>query len=103
MSSCRRHSAPADRKRGIIVSAPLDNDKVVERELIQCCHCQYTVVWLPGVEKGWAFCWRCFDFHCAAPRCATCRPHRQWLERKSAGLDPDNVPAVGRVEAEPPS
>ena len=53
MSSCRRHSVPSHLKRGVIQSTPIDSDKVVERELIQCCHCQFMQVWVPGAEKGW--------------------------------------------------
>lgn len=102
MSSCRRHTAPKSLKRGIILSAPIDGGRVVERELIQCCHCQFTVVWVPGLEKGWCYCWRCSNWHCPRRACLACRPHRQWLHRASAGLDPDRLPAVGRVEAEPP-
>ncbi len=102
MSSCLRHSAPSSLKRGIIQSTPHDSDKVVERELIQCCHCQFTQVWAPGVEKGWRLCQRCMDWHCPKHQCHTCRPIKQWLENMAKGISPDHVPVVGRVEADPP-
>jgi hypothetical protein len=75
---------------------------VVERELIQCCHCQFTQVWAPGVEKGWRLCQRCMDWHCPKHQCHTCRPIKQWLENMAKGISPDHVPVVGRVEADPP-
>ena len=98
-----RRTAPARLKRGILVSTPLDGGKVIERELIQCCHCQFTAVWLPGMEKGWGVCWRCHDWHCARASCVKrCRHHRQWLHRMSAGKDPDAEVTTVRVDHEPP-
>lgn len=100
----RRASAPHKLRCGLLISTPMDSDKgVVERELIQCCHCQFTCVWTPGVERGWAVCGRCNDWHCPKVECRSgCRPWRQWLENRRLGLADDHVPIVGRVEAEPP-
>jgi hypothetical protein len=101
--SCLRHSAPAGLKRGILVSTPNDSDRAVERELIQCCHCAFTTVWVPGVEKGWAVCWRCNDWHCSKPSCVkSCVSKRQWLENKAAGRAEDYSPVRARVGADPP-
>lgn len=101
--SCLRHSAPARLRRGVILSRPLDSDRVVERELIQCCHCQYTTPWSPGLEKGWGLCGRCNDWHCPAPLCRSgCRPHRQWLHRLSDGLAASATPVLVSVPVEPP-
>lgn len=98
-----RHSAPARLKRGVLVSVPLDGGGIVERELVQCCHCQFTAVWVPGLERGWGYCWRCHDWHCAKPDCRNgCRPHRQWLHQMSDKGRADGAVILGRVEAEPP-
>lgn len=99
----RRATAPLNAKRGVLISTPKDSDRIVEHELIQCCHCQYTTVWAPGVEKGWGYCGRCANFHCSKPAChKKCVPIKQWLENMHAGRAGDHVPVVGRVEAEPP-
>lgn len=104
MSSCLRHSPASRFKRGVLVSTPSDSDKAVEREVIQCCHCQFTQVWTPGIEKGWGLCWRCHDFRCPKPACRMkCVPIRQWLENMHRGRAEDYTPVSGRVEAEPPT
>lgn len=100
---CRRRSVSSRRKRGVLVSTPDDSDRVVERELIQCCHCQFTKAFELGDEKTWGLCWRCNDFHCPRKTCREkCVPVRQWLQNKAEGKAEDYTPVRARVGAEPP-
>jgi len=98
----RRVTAPLQFKRGVLISRPPDSDKVIECELIQCCHCQYSKPFAVGDELRWGYCGRCHNFHCPKPECLNCVPIRQWLENMHAGRDPYHRPIVGRVEAEVP-
>lgn len=86
----RRATAPHSRRMGIIQSTPYEGGRVTEGEFVQCCHCQFTALWVPGLEKGWGLCWRCNDWHCSKPSCVKdCVPIRQWLDNRREGK-PDN-------------
>lgn len=99
----RRHCAPRQQKIGIIQSAPYEGGKTVEGELIQCCHCQWTQLYTPGVEKQWGLCYRCADWHCSKFTCRTkCVSVQRWLENRRTGKPDDYSPIWARVEAEPP-
>lgn len=98
----RRVTAPLQFKRGVLISRPKDSDRVIECELIQCCHCAYTKPFQLGDELKWGFCWRCHNFHCTKLECQVCVPQRQWLENMHLGRDPYYRSIVGRVEAEVP-
>ncbi len=99
----RRSSAPHNQRRGVLISSLRDEDLVTEVELIQCCHCQFTTAYRPGLEKKWGVCWRCNDWHCDKPSCTrVCVPIKLWLENMADGRAPDHVPIVVSVPADPP-
>lgn len=98
----RRVSAPKNQKVGILVSTPNDSDRVVECELIQCCHCQFTKPFQLGDEHRWQVCYRCNDWHCPKPECQRCVTPEQRRENIRLGRPADHQRIIGRVEAEPP-
>ena len=95
----RRRSAPHTKRVGIIQTRYFrDNDRVIERELIQCCHCQFTKVFTVGDEKNWGLCFKCNDWHCSKPSCVkTCVPIKRWLENRRLLRPDDHVPIVVSV------
>lgn len=99
----RRSSAPHKLRCGVLISSDRDRDRVVERELIQCCHCQFTKVFELGDEKQWGVCWRCNDWHCNKPSCVKkCVPVRQWLQNMHLGRAEDYTPVQIYVGSEVP-
>jgi hypothetical protein len=101
----RRRSAPHSKRVGVIQSA---GDRGAARarewaEFVQCCHCQYTAAYTPGLERVWGVCWRCADWHCPKKACRTkCVPVQRWLDNRRKGLPDDHVPIMASVPAEPP-
>lgn len=94
----RRASAPHGRRVGVLTSASIDADLVAEVELVQCCHCQFTTAYAPGLERRWGVCWRCSDWHCEKPACAKkCVPVKRWLENMAAGKPADHAPIQASV------
>lgn len=103
LGHCRRRSVSSRRKRGVIQSTPADGGRVVERELIQCCHCQFTKSFEVGDELRWGLCMQCMDWHCPKVGCRTkCVPIKRWLENKARGRPDDFVPVVVSVPCEVP-
>ena len=93
----RRSSAPLNRKCGVLISRSIDADRVIECEIIQCCHCQFSKPYAVGDERKWGVCWRCNDWHCPKPECARkCVPIKRWLENKHKGLPDDFAPVIVR-------
>lgn len=69
----------------------------------QCVHCNRHCLCVKGSGKRRGYCTRCNGFVCCEPGCPPgCIPFEQILEAMEGTLDLNNIPIVGRVEAEPP-
>lgn len=98
MTNVRKVSAPHSQRVGVLVSAPLESDLVTQIDLVQCCHCQFTTVYTPGLERRWGVCWKCNDWHCDKHSCCVkCVPVRRWLDNMHEGKPADHVPIVATV------
>lgn len=100
--SGERHSAPIGQHAGVFITMPLDSDRVVTQDTVQCVHCGGHWIWQPGSGRRRGFCMRCNGFTCGAERCNACVPLEQWLENVEAGRPEDYRPIIASVPAEPP-
>jgi len=73
------YQATARRSKGYAVWVYPDHHPV-ERDCLQCVHCQFTWFVEPGsgVERGW--CQHCMGPTCGKPGCHECRPFLKQLE-----------------------
>jgi hypothetical protein len=60
--------------------------KKIERELRQCCHCQYTWIYRPGSGSKRGFCLKCMGLLCGRKACFdNCSPfHDVRMQRDKA-------------------
>ena len=84
----RRHTAPAGKRSGTLLSTCIDNDRTVQRDTVQCVHCQDTSIWVPDSEKWWSICCNCGGLKCGRTVCqkAGCAHKEQVLENMEQGL-----------------
>lgn len=83
----RRHSAPIGLPmKGTLISTPIDSDRKVERQTVQCVHCARVWLWQPGSGRKRGFCLRCNGLTCGGAACDHCVPIEQLLENLEAGL-----------------
>lgn len=81
------HAAPSHvRMRGTLISTPIDSDKVVQRDCVQCVHCSRVWLWEPGSGRRRGYCLRCNGITCGRPLCDNaCMPILQMIENMEAG------------------
>jgi hypothetical protein len=66
-------------KGHVIITYP--EGQVVERDTLQCVHCQAHWMIEPGSGKQRGWCWRCDGPTCGAPACMSrCEPWEKALE-----------------------
>lgn len=65
----------------MIITSP---DGTVERDTLQCCHCNKHYIVRPGSGKRRGWCTLCGQATCGAAACATCVPFERRLERFEA-------------------
>lgn len=76
-------------KEGVLISTPLDSDKIVSVKTRTCCHCNRVFLSVPGSGKKRGYCLRCMDSTCGNPACDACVPIEQRLENWEAGRPED--------------
>ena len=100
MSASIRHVR--GRAAGTLIVHPKDGGREVQRDTVQCVHCSYSWVYLPGSGRIRGWCWRCHGIICGQPCCEArgCVSLEQELvlleqgipwERIGAGLLPVSV------------
>lgn len=96
------HEISPSQYTGVLISTPLENDRVVTQATVSCCHCRR--VWLvqPGSGRRRGFCQRCMGITCGSVECHECLPFEAWLENVEAGRPENFRRIIGHVDAEPP-
>jgi hypothetical protein len=77
----------------IIITGP---GGTIERDTLQCCHCQKHWVVQPGSGRRRGFCLKCMKPTCGAEACQVCDPSEKKLERvekaaRYSGVSPDGI------------
>jgi hypothetical protein len=68
------------RPHGVLLATHFDGT-LEERDILVCCHCQYTWAVMPGSGRRRGWCIRCDALVCGKQRCmAECAPFERWLE-----------------------
>ncbi|MCC6419930.1 MAG: hypothetical protein IT429_16975 [Gemmataceae bacterium] len=81
------HSAPRGLPmKGVLISTPVDSDRAVQRDTVQCCHCGRIWLWQPGSGRRRGFCTLCGGLTCGTGACDRCVPMEQMIENMEAGL-----------------
>ena len=59
-----------------------EHDRVEQHDTVQCVHCSYTSVWVPGSERWWGWCGRCAGKVCGRVACQVrgCIPKERELD-----------------------
>ncbi len=73
------------RPHGVGILADPDLPHEVQRDHLQCCHCQRVWVVEPGSGKKRGFCSKCNQVTCGAMECETCIPFEKKLELYEKG------------------
>jgi len=75
------------RNAGVLISSDIESDRTQHRDLVQCCHCQFTTIWTPGSGRYWGWCTRCNGFFCGwKESCHNCVPAELMIENLELGL-----------------
>ena len=93
---------PHRRGNGVLISTPLDSDRVTVQDTAQCCHCGRNWVVKPGSGRKRGLCLRCNGITCGSARCDACVPLEQRLENVESGRPEDYRPIRATVPAAPP-
>jgi hypothetical protein len=68
------------RPHGALLATHLDGT-LEERDILVCCHCQYTWAVIPGSRRRRGWCLKCDGPLCGKKTCmTTCEPFERWLE-----------------------
>jgi hypothetical protein len=89
--------APAGQRSGILISTPLDSDRIQIQETVRCCHCGKQWVWIKGSGRKRGFCLRCKGITCGGEKCDKCVPFEQQLENCESGRPIDYRPIIASV------
>lgn len=74
------------RSHGTILIADPDRPHEVQRDTLQCCHCQRVWVVHPGSGRRRGFCLKCNGPTCGAESCGECVPIGKRIELFEQGL-----------------
>lgn len=83
MPAMPRHSVI--RPHGTIIITDPDLPHEVQRDTLQCCHCQAIWIVSPGSGRRRGFCTKCNQVTCGAGTCGHCLPFEKKLELYEAG------------------
>jgi len=76
----------------VLISTPFDSDRVVEREMVMCCHCGGHWLWVKGSGRRRGWCMRCSGCTCGQRACDACVPMERQIENMEAGRDRLSMP-----------
>jgi hypothetical protein len=81
------HAMRSGRSAGVLISAPLDSDKIRHQDLIRCCHCSFLTTYQPGSMRQWGYCASCDGYFCGwKESCHVCVPEELLIENLELGL-----------------
>lgn len=99
-----RATAPDFARIGVLLSSPVDSDRVFTSDLVACIHCGFIWQWVPGSGRRRGFCSRCHGFCCGRACCEAlgCRHWMHDIENLEAGRPMGTRPLIVDVPLSKP-
>ena len=85
------------KESGVLITAPLDGDRIVQTKTVRCMHCGRHWVWVKGSGRRRGFCLNCMGITCGDPRCDPCVHWEQRLENAEQGKPMNHKPIIVSV------
>jgi len=81
-----RLTVPSSQRSGILISMPIDNDRVQQQDTVSCCHCGRVWLWVKGSGRVRGWCMRCNGVTCGNQACDECVPMLQMIQNLENGM-----------------